>query len=222
MPLLQAVGLTRESWSWNERILKQSPFLRACLVVRAMKLWIMGRVRQADGVITRVLGLWPDDPFANYARFNILALTGRPRAARAMLDGRHPIRAEELRRSVVDALELRTPAAVKAAEAHCVEMSRSAPSLANDAVMYLCALGLRDTAFELTEGFLLWRGKMISEDAANGKEVDDYSRRMTQWLFTPPVAIMRADPRFKQLCEDFGLTAYWRARGVRPDYQVYG
>ena len=88
--------------------------------------------------------------------------------------------------------------------------------------MYLCALGLADTAFELTEGFLLWRGKMISKDAANGKEVDDYSRRMTQWLFTPPVAIMRADPRFKKLCDEFGLTSYWNARGVRPDYLVQG
>jgi DNA-binding winged helix-turn-helix (wHTH) protein len=222
MPLLQAVGLTRESWSWNERILKLSPFLRACLVVRAMKLWIMGRNRQADEVITRVLGLWPDDRFANYARFNILALTGRPGAARAILDGRHGLRAEELRRVVVDALEFRTPAAIKTAEARCLEAARASPPLANDVVMYLCALGLADTAFELTEGFLLWRGKMISKDAANGKEVDDYSRRMTQWLFTPPVAIMRSDPRFQQLCDEFGLTAYWHARGVRPDYQVYG
>ena len=222
MPLLQAAGLTRESWTWNERILKLSPFLRASLVVRAMKLWTMGRTRQADEVITRVLGLWPDDAFANYARFNILALTGRPRAARAILDGGHRLRGEELRRAVVDALELRTPAAIKAAETRCVEMATASPTLANDAVMYLCALGLGDTAFELTEGFLLWRGKMISTDSANGKEVDDYSRRMTQWLFTPPVAIMRSDPRFQKLCDEFGLTAYWQARGVRPDYLVYG
>jgi hypothetical protein len=45
---------------------------------------------------------------------------------------------------------------------------------------------------------------------------------MTQWLFTPPVAAMRADPRFGKLCDEFGLTAYWRARGVKPDYRVYG
>jgi hypothetical protein len=62
---------------------------------------------------------------------------------------------------------------------------------------------------------------MISKGAANGKEIDEYSRRMTQWLFTPPVAIMRADPRFDKLCDEFGLSAYWHARGVRPDYQLY-
>jgi hypothetical protein len=88
-------------------------------------------------------------------------------------------------------------------------------------VMYLCALGLPDTAFDVTEGFLLWRGKVLSTDRSNGKEVDDYNRRMTQWLFTPPVANLRADPRFPKLCDEFGLTAYWRARGVKPDYQAY-
>jgi DNA-binding winged helix-turn-helix (wHTH) protein/tetratricopeptide (TPR) repeat protein len=222
MPLLQAAGLTRESWTWNERILKASPFLRPCLVVRSMKLWIMGRVREADEVIARVLGLWPDYWFANYARFNILALTDRPRAARAIPDGIRGLPAGRTRSIILDALELRTPAAIEAARAACVEAARHSPQLANGAIMYLCALGLADTAFELTEGFLLWRGKMISAGPANGKEVDEYSRRMTQWLFTPPVAVMRADPRFLKLCSDFGLTSYWRSRGVRPDYQAYG
>ena len=87
--------------------------------------------------------------------------------------------------------------------------------------MILCALGETDAAFEVTEGFLLWRGKVVSTGQADGKKMDDYSRRMTQWLFTPPCAIMRDDPRFQRLCDDFGLTDYWRARGVKPDYQVY-
>lgn len=38
MPLLQAAGMTRESWSWNERILKISPMLQGYLCLRAMKL----------------------------------------------------------------------------------------------------------------------------------------------------------------------------------------
>jgi DNA-binding winged helix-turn-helix (wHTH) protein len=221
MPLLQSAGLTRESWVWNERILRASPFMRQCLVVRAMKLWIMGRIREADEVITRVQGLWPDYSFARYARFNILALTGRPQAARAIVDDARWLPGRKTRNVILDALEERTPTAIEAAKIACVEAARRSPQLANDIVMYLCALGLPDTAFELTEGFLLWRGKMTTADGANGKAIDDYSRRMTQWLFTPPVANMRADPRFPKLCAEFGLTAYWRARGVRPDYLVY-
>jgi DNA-binding winged helix-turn-helix (wHTH) protein len=222
MPLLQAAGLTRESWVWNERILKESPFMRGCLVVRALKLWILGRTREADSVINRVIGLWPDYWFANYARFNILALTGRPRAARTILDGSRGLPAGETRRLVLDALEFRTPSAIEAARTAALKTAQSTPSLANDIVMYLCALGLPDTAFEVTEGFLLWRGKFLSTDRSNSKEIDDYNRRMTQWLFTPPVANLRADPRFPRLCDEFGLTAYWRSRGVRPDYLAYG
>ncbi|MFL6724886.1 MAG: winged helix-turn-helix domain-containing protein [Sphingomicrobium sp.] len=225
MPLIQAAGLTRESWMWNERILKASPFLRGSLVVRALKLWILGKVREADNVIDRVRGLWPDYWFGNYARFNIFALTGRPSAARAMLDKVAVLEAANSRKTwliALDALETRAPSAVEAARLACLETARSSPAAANDIVMALCALGLKDTAFEVTEGFILSRGKFISMDRSNARAADDYNRRMTQWLFTPPVAIMRADPRFQKLCDEFGLTAYWRARNVRPDYQVYG
>jgi hypothetical protein len=225
MPLVQAAGLTRESWTWNERILKASPFMRASLVVRALKLWILGRVREADNVADRVLGLWPDNWFGNYARFIIFALTGRPSAARAMLDRVHLFDGQHLSATwltVLDALETRTPATVEAARAACLEAATNIPSRTSDMVMMLCALGLKDTAFEMTDGFVLWRGKFISMNRTNGRAADDYSRRMTQWLFTPPVAIMRADTRFGSLCDAFGLTAYWRARGVKPDYQVYG
>ena len=88
------------------------------------------------------------------------------------------------------------------------------------AVMVLGALGLVDSAFEVTDGYLLWRGKVVSRGQGDARDVNDYNRRMTQWLFTPPCAAMRADPRFPKLCDEFGLTDYWRARGVKPDYQV--
>jgi DNA-binding winged helix-turn-helix (wHTH) protein len=225
MPLLQAAGLTRESWTWNERMLRASPFMRAALVVRGLKLWILGRVGEADKVIDGVRGLWPDYWFGNYARFTIFALTGRPAAARAMLDQVHifdGLQSKGTWLTALDALESRTPSAIETARRACLETAQRAPPLANDMVMMLCALGLADTAFEVTEGFLLWRGKFLSMDQANKRAVDDYNRRMTQWLFTPPVAVIWADPRFSKLCDEFGLTAYWTARGVRPDYQVYG
>ena len=125
-------------------------------------------------------------------------------------------------RIALEALELRTSSAIESARIACLKRARTTPFMANDMIMALCALGLTDTAFDVTEGFLLWRGKIVSQNQASGQDVDDYNRRMTQWLFTPPVAVMRADPRFKTLCDEFGLTAYWRSRNVRPDYQVYG
>jgi len=44
--------------------------------------------------------------------------------------------------------------------------------------------------------------------------------RFTPWLFTPPVAALRADPRFEALCQGTGLTDYWAKRAVKPDYQL--
>jgi DNA-binding winged helix-turn-helix (wHTH) protein len=226
MPLLQAAGLTRESWMWNERILAASPLARPCLVVRAMKLWILGRVRESDNVIDRVRGLWPDYLFGFFVRFILFALTDRPQAARAMLESSPDKfgKADELAmwRTALHALETRSAAAIEAARQACFQVARTVPRQVNDAVMLLGALGLTDAAFEVVEGFLLWRGRIVSTGQANGKEMDDYSRRMTQWLFTPPLKAMRADPRFARLCDELGLTAYWRARGVKPDYQVYG
>ena len=224
MPLLQAAGLTRESWSWNERILRASPFARGFLVVRAMKLWILGDVPASDKVIDRIRGLWPDYDFAFLVRLMLFTLTGRPKAALAMIEGARPgtIPGSELWRAAAEALDTRLPAAVERARAVCVETAEKMPPLTNMSVMILCALGLTDTAIDVTNGYLLWRGKTISGGSAAARNVNDYSRRMTQWLFTPPAAAMRADPRFLQICDEFGLTAYWRTRHVRPDYQISG
>jgi DNA-binding winged helix-turn-helix (wHTH) protein len=223
MPVLQAVGLTRESWMWNERILKASPLARGFLCLRAMKLWILGRIQESDNVIDRVRGLWPDYLFGFWVRFLVFTLTDRPRAARAMLDAApEKLWDVPMWRAGIHALETRSASAVEAARAACFDVAKKSPISVNDAVMILCALGEKEAAFEVTEGFLLWRGKIVSTDQSDGKKMDDYSRRMTQWLFTPPCALMRSDPRFLRLCDAFGLTAYWQARGVKPDYQLYG
>ena len=221
MALLQAAGLTRESWEWNERILRASPFARPFLVVRALKLWILGRIQESDNVIDRVRGLWPDYPFASWIRFLTFAMTSRPRAALAMLD-RKPFAEPAMWRAALAALESRDPVAIQSAKSACIDVARSSPPMVNDMVMLLGALGETNAAFEVTEGFLLWRGTVVSTGQDDGKKMDDYSRRMTQWLFTPPLARMRADSRFSRLCDEFGLSAYWKARNVRPDYQVYG
>ena len=103
----------------------------------------------------------------------------------------------------------------------CLDTAKRSPPFVNDMVMLLCVLDEKEAAFDVTEGFLLWRGKIVSTGQADAKAMDDYSRRMTQWLFTPPCALLRGDPRFLKLCDEFGLSAYWRARGVKPDYQAY-
>ena len=87
--------------------------------------------------------------------------------------------------------------------------------------MILCALGEVDTAFDIADGFLFSRGSIVRQDQPGSTEAANNAawRINTQWMFTPPAAVMRADPRFLQLCNETGLTDYWRKRGVKPDYQ---
>jgi DNA-binding winged helix-turn-helix (wHTH) protein/tetratricopeptide (TPR) repeat protein len=224
MPLLQAAGLTRESWRWNERILALAPLYIPCLVFRSLKLWIMGRMPEADKVMDRVRGLWPLDPFGYFMRFMLFALTDRPQAALAMIDSAPdkvgPPPEIAVWRAALKAIDSRAPNDIAAARDACLESARKLPGMASKVVMLLGALGEVDAAFEVTDGFLLWRGKFVLANQADGKLANDYTRRMTQWLFTPPVAVIRADPRFLALSEELGLSAYWRARGVQPDYQL--
>jgi len=224
MHLTQAAGLTRESWDLNERILALAPLSSPHLVMRSMKLWIMGRTSESDKVIDRVRGIWPEDIFAYSVRLMLFALTGRPRAGLAMLDS-EPSRIKSTDRKILwrialKALEERSPETIEAARLSFFEAAAKQPWSVNLSVMILSKLGQTDAAFELADGYLLWRGKMVSSNSTDARVLNDFNRRMTPWLFTPPVAGMRTDPRFLRLCEEFGLAAYWRSRGVKPDYMT--
>lgn len=224
--LLQAVGYNRESWDWNQRALAIEPLSRTLFGRRALKLWIAGNVSGADQVIDQARVLWPSDRWIWGVRLRILALSGRLRAAQSMLDGdpamMGPTQNADMWRKSLIALDQPSPASIATARQACLIGARTSAELVGEAVMILCALGEVDTAFDVAHGFLLSRGSIVRVGKAPFKEElnDAIWRVNTQWLFVPPAAVMRADARFLPLCEDFGLTSYWRSRGVSPDYQL--
>lgn len=222
--LLQGAGLNRESWNWNERGLSIDPLSRDLLPKRALKLWIAGRVSAADRVIDQARALRPTDPWPWFVRFLILALTDRPRAARAMSESNPamiPAPAEAaLWRTCLAALEQRSSPTIAKAREACRDGARLSGELAGQGVMIMSALGDVNMAFDIANGFLLSRGSIVREDEVGSKQAasDAMLRLGTQWLFTPPAAVMRSDPRFIPLCQGVGLAEYWRKRGVKPDY----
>lgn len=224
--MLQATGLNRESWNWNERALALDPLAMGNLGRRALKLWIAGHVSQADKVIDQVRGLWPSDPWPWWARFLIFALTGRARAAQAMLESNPqmlgPPQEIQLWQTSLAALMEPSPENLRRARDACFNGARMAGQLAGQGVMILSALGDVDAAFDIANGFLLSRGSIVRGGKTTFKpDLNDAGWRInTQWLFTPPAAVMRADARFLPLCDGVGLVDYWRSRGVRPDYQL--
>lgn len=224
--LLQGAGRLRLSYELNERAIALEPLKPGPQYRKALKLWIFGRVRESDQVVERALRLWPKHPWVWNARFLILAFTNRPHAALDMIDDAAtrpdtvtPGRMAQWRPTLA-ALEDPSPALVAKARAANLDAARQSPGQAAYGVMALSGLGEIGAAYDVVNGLLLKRGKVITRQPSDARNrmVNDASWRNTQWLSTPPLERFRTDPRYVALCDDIGLTAYWRARGVRPDY----
>jgi len=226
--LLQSAGYTRESWALNQRALAIDPFAPVPLYRRALKLWIMGRVAEANELIGRTRELWPSHPAVWNARLLILAFTGRAPAALALLDDRETLpntltpAAASVWRTALPALDMPNNSNIAAARATVLDAAGVSPGLAAYGAMIMSALGDADSAYRVIEGFLLSKGTIAMRADTGSKQVlvNYPGWRETQWLFVPPTAAVRNDPRFGRLAEEIGLAGYWRARGARPDYQL--
>ena len=223
--LFQSVGRTRDSGKLNDRIVVLDPLSPIYQFRRAMRLWILGRIAEADQTIDRALQLWPRHPAVWSARMTIFAFTGRAEAAERFLDdiqirpSTHKRATEDIWRISLRALGSGARTDVDAAVAAHIKAVPQSGGSAIMAVMILSALGKLDTAFDVADGFLLRRGPLIGTlwTGKNQMPVNDVNWRRTMNLFTPATAPMRSDPRFKSLCDGIGMTAYWRKRGTWPD-----
>lgn len=178
-----------------------------------------------DLVADRATQLWPTHPAIWTARFWTLVYTGRAGAALAMVeDGVRPaIPAPMLQFPAVVSSAARSSETAQvqhAVRASC-EASRRGPA---QAVAALLALGLFngvDEAFDVPDAYYARAGGTpvplgrVPEEAS----INDQHRRVTQPLFTPAGAGMRADSRFTNLCERIGLQAYWQESGCEPDFR---
>jgi DNA-binding winged helix-turn-helix (wHTH) protein len=225
--LLQSAGRSRDALALIERANALERFAPIVQFPMAQLLWIVGRNAEADRVIDRAMQYWPEHRNVRFARFTIYAYTGRPRAALSMLDDSkgtpfYSPAAAALWRVSLAALDQRSAATVARARSANFEAANRDPAVTSQAVLVLSALGEVDAAFDIANQLLLFRRPVTSTRAKSGSSPKSTSWRFAPWLFTPPAQAMQADPRFISLCDGVGLTAYWRARGVRPDYQVYG
>lgn len=224
--LYQAAGRNQLSWEINERLVSLDPIAPSPQFRRALKHWIFGRTDEAYRVIERLIRIWPRHAWVWNARFLIFAFTGRAHAALDMIDdaATRPATITPARMAqwhpTLAALERPDAANIAAAREANLDAARQSPGQAAYAVMALGGIGAIDAAFEVAEGFLLSRGRIVTRRPSDHSNalVNTPSWRQVQWLSTPPLAGFRADPRFATLCEDIGLAAYWRTRQIQPDY----
>jgi DNA-binding winged helix-turn-helix (wHTH) protein len=218
--LTQSSGHAQESWSLNERQMKLDPVSPEPIYRRALKLWIAGRVNEADRVIDPLLRLWPSHPWVWNARFLIYAFTGRPQAALMMMEdpGSRPPRLTtaliDQWRPTLAALGRPEQEELGAALNANLTAAAQSPGQAAYAVMALSALGEVDAAFEVATGLLLSKGNRVTRTGrAEPILISAPTWRQTQWLFTPATKALRMDKRFPDFAEQIGLAGYWRQRG---------
>lgn len=226
--LYQGVGRVSLSERWNERAARIDPYSPVPQYRRALKLWGLRQLDEADQAIERAMQLWPRHPSVWNARMMLFAFTGRPAAGLALLEEERsrPASLKEpalaLWRTSLRALESRTAADIAAARTANVEAAPRSPGFANNALMTLSMLGELDAAFDVAFGYFLRRGPLITSlwGGAGELPVSALRWRRSMALFVPPCAPMRADPRFADLMDGMGIAQYWRQRDVAPDPQL--
>ena len=227
---LEAAGRTSKSWIYNEQAAAAAPSSPTPQWRRVLRLWTGGRTQQALDLSERLLPLWPRHALVWNARFMMLAFTGRTGAAAAMLRdpiappaNAHPARLAQWL-PTFDALAEPTPARIAIAKEANLSAAQLNPGQATYAAMILSQLGEVDAAFEVINALLLSKGPLVSKRPIVPRSFVANSPNWcrTQWLFMPPLAAVRANPRFETLCDAIGLTQYWNQRRVVPDMRLPG
>lgn len=188
--------------------------------------WMNDRLADADRAGARGLELWPRHPETWLARTSVFALTSRADRALAMFDDAAtrpalpPALLASMRRGYA-ALADGSPAVRAAAvDSQLADVAAGGPLVAVTSALVLGALGAVDRALDVVEAYLLERGPVMAGTAWRPGQVLHYDMRgrLTQFLFLPSMAAVRAHPRFAGVMRDSGIAAYWRASGHRPDY----
>ena len=226
--LLQGLGRTSRSWLYNEQAAAAAPASPTPQWRRALRLWTAGHTEEALSLSERLQPLWPAHVFVWNTRFMILAFTDRIGAAMALLRSPTaralntlPVRLDQWQPT----LEAFTdPSRIKIARATEANLAAAQlnPGQATYAAMALSQLGQIDAAFDVINGLLLSKGPLVADRPIIPRSfaANSASWCRTHWLFMPPLAAVRRDLRFNGICDELGLSRYWRQRGVGPDLRI--
>lgn len=198
--------------------------------LHTLALWASNRLEEADQAASTMFELYPRHIGVWFIRVYLLLYSGRPQQALAIVSDRasRPPGIPDADFDIVGgsarAIASGSAKELDSALAAHAEAARRGVGYASNAMQFASAVGRVDDAFELAEALYLGRGFVpgslfFSEQQATYIEPKD---RLTRLLFLPTMAALRRDGRFAALVRELGLEAYWKSRGLRPDYQIHG
>lgn len=219
--LLCDTGRWQDAIASFRRSLALEPYHPVSQLMLSLALWGGGNLDEAEQLLAGAINLWPQNRSIWQARFDFLALTGRPQAAVAFVDNidSRPVISPEQEPLPYAALRdfamvLQTGSASDLARvALLLEEVRGAIGTGH-VVTYLAALGRRDEAFEMLQKRFFGGGTMPPPGPL--------SRRKTSILFSARGATLRGDTRYPDMIRRVGLDSYWRETGTRPDAELVG
>lgn len=190
-------------------------------------LWSAGRIAEMDRKLVTAASLYPSNNMLWFTRLETLLFSGRAdEVARIARDERG--RPSIVTRDQVEwiaalAESIRRDDPARAAASLRVQQGKAREGVrqAANAIRFAAVTGQLDAAFALADAYFFGRGFAVDESFGNGL-FEPLSQRHTNLLFEPPVAAMRADPRFAWLTKELGLEWYWREARNPPDYRRYG
>lgn len=225
---LACTGQTLKAVECIDKAIAVDAFTPRFYAAQSWMLWSVGRIDESEAVLRRSRELWPRFYWTWFNLFWLLAYSGRVPAAIAMSREitTRPVGIPSADFDLIElnarALDSRSAADIRLVHDQNLAAARRGDGYATNAYMIFSALGLLDEAFGLARGVLLKEGNLVGAGHFSQEQgqSDGHNAIFSDRLFHPPVAAMRADPRFETLVTDLGLTAYWRQAHVTPDYKV--
>jgi tetratricopeptide (TPR) repeat protein len=224
--LEMATGRVRAAKAIMDDLIGRDPLAASFCYKSMYQHWSLNHLAGLDRVGDRAIQLWPSHPAVWSARLWTLAYTGRGYASMEMLDDavtrpRIPEPALRLLRTAVMASLSGSESACEEAALTCLIAATRGPAQAIAAMFALGLLRRVDDLFNVAHAYYLHTGKgpVPMRHTSSEPSINDQHRRVTQVLFTPACADMRAERgRFLELCARMGLTDYWESTGLSPDF----